>query len=96
MENNETNFTQCAPGFFNPNQKFHGLFHFYNADMHKNVKDQLKKPSIIGLPKFTIVNWLKNTIKMQNLLMKICFLRITVLEARRQMVFPTDSGLLCI
>ena len=56
---------QSAPGFFNPNQKVHGLFHFYNADMHKTVKNQLKKPSVIGLPKFTIVNWLKNTINMQ-------------------------------
>ena len=56
---------QCAPGFSNPNQKVHGLFQFYNADMHKTVKNQLKKPSIIGLPKFTIVNWLKNTINMQ-------------------------------
>ena len=60
--------TQCAPGIFNPNQKVHGLFHFYNADMHKTVQNQLKKPSVIGLPKFTIVNWLKNTIKMQILL----------------------------
>ena len=58
-------YPQCAPGFFNPNQKVHGLFHFYNADMHKTVKNQLKKPSVIGLPKFTIVNWLKNTINMQ-------------------------------
>ena len=60
--------TQCAPGVFNPNQKVHGLFHFYNAVMHKTVQNQLKKPSVIGLPKFTIVNWLKNTIKMQILL----------------------------
>ena len=57
--------SQGAPGFFNPNQKVHGLFHFYNADMHKTVQNQLKKPSVIGLPKFTIVNWLKNTINMQ-------------------------------
>ena len=46
----------------------HGLFHFYDTDMHEKVENQLKKPSVIGLPKFTIVNWLKNTIKMQILL----------------------------
>ena len=57
--------SQRAPSFSNPNQKVHRLFHFYNADMHKTVKNQLKKPSVIGLPKFTIVNWLKNTINMQ-------------------------------
>ena len=56
---------QCAPGFFNPNKKVHGLFHFYNAILYKIVQNQLKKPSVIGLPKFTIVNWLKNTINMQ-------------------------------
>ena len=58
-------YTQCAPGFSNPNQKVHGLFHFYNGVMHMTVQNQLKKLSIIGLPKFTIVNWLKNTINMQ-------------------------------
>ena len=62
---NDTLISQCAPGFFNPNQKVHGLFDFYNAVMHKTVQNQLKKPSVIGLPKFTIVNWLKNTINMQ-------------------------------
>ena len=56
---------QCAPGFFNPNQKVHGLFHFYNAVVYKTVENQLKKPSVIGLPKFTIVIWLKNAINMQ-------------------------------
>ena len=63
----ESDWSQCAPAFFNPNQKVHGLFHFYNADMHKTVQNQLKKPSVIGLPKFTIVNWLRNTINMQTL-----------------------------
>ena len=57
--------SQCAPGFFNLNQKVHGLFDFYNAVIYIKVKNQLKKPSVIGLPKFTIVNWLKNAIKMQ-------------------------------
>ena len=53
------------PCFYNPNQKYHERFHFYNAVIYKTVQDQLKKPSVIGLPKFTIVNWLKNTINMQ-------------------------------
>ena len=57
--------SQCAPGFFNLNQKVHGLFDFYNAVIYIKVQNQLKKPSVIGLPKFTIVNWLKNTINMQ-------------------------------
>ena len=30
--------SQCAPGFPNPNQKVHGIFHFYIAGMYK--KDQ--------------------------------------------------------
>ena len=60
-----TSIAQCVPGFFNPNKKVHGLFHFYNAILYKIVQNQLKKPSVIGLPKFTIVNWLKNTLKMQ-------------------------------
>ena len=29
---------QCAPGFSNPNQKVHGIFHFCIAGMYK--KDQ--------------------------------------------------------
>ena len=43
--------SQCAPGFFNPNQKVHGLYHFYKAVIYKRIQDQLKKPSDIGLPK---------------------------------------------
>ena len=60
--------TQCAPGFLNLIQKVHGLFDFYNAVKYIKVQNQLKKPSVIGLPKFTIVIWLKNTINMQILL----------------------------
>ena len=41
---------QCAPGFFNPNQKVHGLFHFYKAFIYETIKNQLKKSSDIGLP----------------------------------------------
>ena len=43
---------QCAPSFSNPNQKVHELFHFY----YVTVPNQLKKTSVIGLSKFTIVN----------------------------------------
>ena len=43
--------TQCIPGFFNPNQKVHGLFHFYKAFLYETIQNQLKKPSDIGLPK---------------------------------------------
>ena len=28
-------FSQCAPGFSNPNQKVHGIFHFYVASIYK-------------------------------------------------------------
>ena len=43
---------QCAPGFSNPNQKVNGLFHFYIVVMHKKDQNQLKKTSVIRLPKF--------------------------------------------
>ena len=43
--------SQCAPGFSNPNQKVHGLFHFHIADMYKTDQNHLKKPSVIWLPK---------------------------------------------
>ena len=56
---------QCAPAFSNPDQKVHGFFDFYIVVMYTTIQNQLKKTSIIGLPKFTIVNWLKNPINMQ-------------------------------
>ena len=43
--------TQCAPGSFNLNQKVHGLYHFYKTVIYKTIQNQLKKPSVIGLPK---------------------------------------------
>ena len=43
--------SQCAPGFSNPNQKFHGLFHFYIVGIYKTDQNQLKKPSVIRFPK---------------------------------------------
>ena len=41
--------SQCAPGFFNPNQKGHGLFHFYIAVICKTDQNQLKKTWSSGL-----------------------------------------------
>ena len=43
--------SQCAPGSFNLNQKVHGLYHFYKAVIYKTIQNQLKKPSVIRLPK---------------------------------------------
>ena len=42
---------QCVPVFSNPNQKVHGLIHFYIAGIHETDQNQLKKPSIIRVPK---------------------------------------------
>ena len=44
-------YTQCAPGFFNPNKKVHELFHFHNVVIHKAIQNQPRKLSDIGLPK---------------------------------------------
>ena len=51
-----SSYSQCAPAFSNPDQKVHGHFHFYIVVMYKKIQNQLKKTSVIGLPKFTIVN----------------------------------------
>ena len=42
--------SQCAPYVFNLDQKFHGLFCFYDIDICKIVQNQLKKPSVNGVP----------------------------------------------
>ena len=52
-------YTQCAPGFFNPNQKVHGIFHFYVEGLYKTDQNQFEKPSVIRLPKFTSVDMTK-------------------------------------
>ena len=44
----------CAPGFYNPD--LFGLCHFYVAVMYKTNQNQLKKPSVIRLLKFTSIN----------------------------------------
>ena len=81
--------------FLTPTKKSMDFF-TYIIVIHTTVSNQLKKTSVIGLPKFTIVIWLKNTVNMQILVQKICFLRITILEARCQMVFLTDPEFFCI
>ena len=91
-----TYLAQCASAFSNPDQKSHRLFHFYIVVMYKKIQNQLKETSFIGLPKFTIVNMAENTITMLVLVQKICFLRIILLEARCQIVFLADSGLLYV
>ena len=85
---------QCAPVFSNPKQKVHWLFHFYISGIYKKDQNQLKKTSDIRLSKFTSINFAeKFNFNEQVLVQKIRFLRITVLEAWRQMVFSTDSVL---
>ena len=49
-------YSQCAPGFSNPNQKVHGLFHFYIAGIYETDQNQLKKTSVIRFPKITSIN----------------------------------------
>ena len=73
--------TQCTPGIFNLDQKFHGLSCIWRLNIHETVQNQPRKTSVIRLPKFTTVKWLGNALNMQVLVQKTCFLRITVLEA---------------
>ena len=47
--------SQCAPGIFNLDQKFHGVSCFWGRYIHEIVQNQSRKTSVIGLPKFTIV-----------------------------------------
>ena len=48
--------SQCAPSFLTPTKKSMKFFNFYHVVIHIKVSNQLKKPAVIGLPKFTIVN----------------------------------------
>ena len=52
--------TQCTPTFSNPDQKVHGVFHFYIAVICKKIQNPLKKTSVIRLQKFAIVNMAEN------------------------------------
>ena len=70
------------PCFYNPNQKFHGLFHCYSAIIYKTVQNKLKKTRLLLSFRNSLLHtWLENVINMQVLLWKISFLRITTLEA---------------
>ena len=50
-QNFTTRGAQCVPEFSNPKQKVHGLFQFYIAGKYETIQNQLKKPSVIRLPK---------------------------------------------
>ena len=49
-------YSQCTPGNFNLEQKFHGLSCFLSIDIHETVQNQSRKISVIRLPKLTTVN----------------------------------------
>ena len=55
--------TQCAPGIFNLNQKFHGLFCFCDLDICKIDQNQLKKPSVDGVPTIFTFSIVKMALK---------------------------------
>ena len=46
--------TQCAPAFSNPDQKVHGLSHFYIVVMYKTIKNQFKKHLLLGFQNLLI------------------------------------------
>ena len=52
----EFHCTQCPPGIFKLDQKFHGPFCFWGLYIHETVQNQSRKTSVIRLPKFTTVN----------------------------------------
>ena len=43
-------YSQCAPGVFNLDQKFRRLFCFCDLEICKMVQNQLKKPSANTVP----------------------------------------------
>ena len=57
---NHNNNAHCAPGFSNPNQKVHGIFHFYIAGMYRidqqvcPVETPRWKPPMVG---FHLKKW---------------------------------------
>ena len=67
--------SHCAPGFYNPKQKFHWLYHCCSAVIYKTGQHQLNKTSVIWLPKFTIIR-----MAVQVLVKKNSFFGITILE----------------
>ena len=54
-DNKEVNFdqynSQCAPGIFNLDQKFHRVSCFWGFQIYKRIQNQSRKTSVIGLPK---------------------------------------------
>ena len=72
---------QCAPAFSNTDQKVYGLFHFYVVGMYEIIQNQLKKISVIGLPKFTIVIMVEKCRQHECFIEEMCFLKITLLDA---------------
>ena len=55
--------SQCAPGVFNLDQKFHGLFCFCDLDICKIDQNQLKKPSVDGVPTIFTFSIVKMALK---------------------------------
>ena len=52
----DSSWSQCTPGIFNLDQKFHGLSCFWGLYIHETVQNQSKKTSVIGLSKFATIN----------------------------------------
>ena len=48
--------SQCAPGVFNLDQKFHELSCFWGLYIHETVQNKFRKTSVIKLPKLITVN----------------------------------------
>ena len=66
---------QCAPapGIFNLNQKFHGLFCFWGLYIHETVWNLSRKISVISLPKFTTINMARKCHQQANFSIKNLF-----------------------
>ena len=74
------NNTQCVPGIFNLNQKFHGLSCFWGLYIHKTFQNQSLKTSVIRLPKHTTVNMARECPQRASFSKENLFLSITVVE----------------
>ena len=56
---NSNVISQCTPGIFNLNQKFHGLSCLLGIDIHETNQNQSRETSVIRLQKFTTVNMVR-------------------------------------
>ena len=63
MRQHNNNSSQCAPGVFNLDQKFHGLFCFCDLDIYKIVQNHMKKPSVNGVPTIFTFSIVKMALK---------------------------------